>query len=174
MRLANRISKNLLEVKFSMRTQSGFALIELTIVVAIIGILAAIAIPQYQTYVAKSQVTRAMGESSYVKNVVEICITEGKISVGTGGSQCNPQAPGSDIMSGPTQGDPIPLNTGVPQIQPAAAIGLTPTITATFGNNASAILQAAPFGQVVWARAANGSWSCSSPNVAVKFKPTAC
>jgi type IV pilus assembly protein PilA len=157
-----------------MRALRGFTLIELMIVVAIIGILAAIAIPQYQTYVAKSQVTRAMGEASYVKNVVEICISEGKTVVGIVGLQCNPQAPGSSIIAGATQGDPIPLNTGVPLIEPPAAIGLTPTVTATFGNYAAAILQAAPAGQVVWTRAANGSWSCGSPNVDIKFKPTGC
>jgi type IV pilus assembly protein PilA len=144
------------------------------IVVAIIGILAAIAVPQYQTYVAKSQVTRVMGEASYVKNVVEICISEGRTVVGIGGAQCNPQAPGSSVMSGLTQGDPIPLNTGVPQIAPPAAIGLTPTVTATFGNYAAAALQTAPAGQVVWTRAANGSWSCGSPNVDIKFKPAGC
>jgi len=157
-----------------MRTQHGFTLIELMIVVAIIGILAAIAIPQYQTYVVKSQVTRVMGEASYVKNVVEICINEGKVSVGTGATQCDPHAPGSNLLFGLTQGDPIPLSTGVPQIAPAAAIGITPTVISTFGYTASAALQAGPLAQVVWARAANGSWTCSSPNVAAKFKPAGC
>ena len=47
--------------------QKGFTLIELMIVVAIVGILAAIAIPAYQDYVARSQVSEAVAAASAIK-----------------------------------------------------------------------------------------------------------
>ncbi|QEA40971.1 pilin [Pistricoccus aurantiacus] len=57
--------------------QGGFTLIELMIVVAIIGVLAAIAIPQYQNYVARSQMTSALQEITSLKTMAEEKILQG-------------------------------------------------------------------------------------------------
>jgi type IV pilus assembly protein PilA len=152
------------------KAQQGFTLIELMIVVAIIGILAAIAIPQYQTYVAKSQVSRAMGEAGALKTAVDTCITDGKTAMGLLAGQCDPQASGSSILTGATQGAAIPASTGVPQVTiPASGLA---TIVATFGNSASGILKS-PVTTLTWTRTAAGSWSCASTATA-NFRPSGC
>ncbi|TVT81862.1 pilin [Acinetobacter colistiniresistens] len=152
--------------------QKGFTLIELMIVVAIIGILAAIAIPQYQTYIAKSQVSRAVGEAGALKTVVEDCLNNGKTTVGSATGNCIIGATGSNILTGNAQsGETLATGTGVPQVT-LNTTGAA-TIVGTFGNSASTALKSGTAAKVTWTRTVDGTWSCGSTAVE-KYNNASC
>ncbi len=75
--------------------QSGFTLIELLIVVAIIGILAAIAVPQYQQYTTKAKYSEVISTAEAYKLAVAVCAQEnaGVLTTCDAGSSGIPSIP---------------------------------------------------------------------------------
>lgn len=125
--------------------QKGFTLIELMIVIAIIGILAAIAIPAYQNYVIRAQVS----EGSSLIGGIETAFDENYANTGTAAS--------SNAAIGIAASKTI-SGTYV------SAVALTGPgqITVTYGPNANAAIRT---GTVVWTayKSANGdiTWVCN-------------
>ncbi|MDT3669016.1 MAG: pilin [Aromatoleum sp.] len=130
------------------KVQQGFTLIELMIVVAIIGILAAVALPAYQDYTVRARVTEGLGLASAAKAAVaETFVSQGAVTAATSGWTWSGSTDNVTTIA-------IEDGTGVITITYAAATGAMSgndiTLTPTVGGSA---LNAdpVPTGNIEWA-----------------------
>jgi type IV pilus assembly protein PilA len=138
------------------RAQQGFTLIELMIVVAIIGILAAVALPAYKQYTLKARFSEVIAATSGLKSGVEICAQTGTCI--TAGAIAGIAAGAGDIPAIPA------ANTAVASVTISAVGVIEATATSQNGLGAQTYILTPTFtagGQVTWAK--TGTCASASP-----------
>lgn len=135
--------------------QQGFTLIELMIVVAIVGILAAIALPAYQDYTARAQVAEGMANAAAVKTAIsEFYMSQGEFPSANlfdstvGGRYTLSVVHDASGVINVTMRNATPVSTLIR----GHAFDLTPTVTG----------------------GAITDWNCTGDTMAEKFLPSGC
>jgi type IV pilus assembly protein PilA len=142
-----------------MKKQQGFTLIELMIVVAIIGILAAIAIPAYQDYTIRAQVSEGLNLSGGAKvAVTEYFQDRGALPVSN--AQAGVAAPGAIL------GKYVASVTIVADGELEVLYGGASHATLLAGNTLLMTPDTTSGGSV--------QWNCTSADIAVRHLPSAC
>lgn len=144
-----------------MNQQKGFTLIELMIVVAIVGILAAIAIPAYQDYTIRARVTEGLSLASAAKVTVSENAMSGSSSLALGWT---PPSPTNNVAS-----VAVDANNGAITVTYVSGIdtGGTIVLTPTTGSTNVALLAGTVPGDAI-------EWSCTTGSLDNRYRPANC